>query len=382
MGLYEERMELVRKTVTLEGNERVPVHCVCENSFAIQYCEMDYRYASWDPYVFGDAYQKVLTDFYWDSCDGMFVRPSQLYRELGSVNFVENQNGYVQHPEVVGLQADEYDELIADPWKCIVGKVLPRLYRNLSGEHPYGMYNLAKGAIAYERFFGNLVDKAIQVEEETQVPALAPGLTEVPFDYVADQLRSFTGISKDLRRHADKIIAACEAVLPLVLKAGRDSMEPGETLPWICVPLHMPPYLSTKQFEKFYWPTFKQFIETLVGEGYTLQLFLESDWSRYYDYLQELPDNGKLVYYFEYGDPAQAKKLLGDRYCLQGFYPVEMLKQGTKQECIDKAKEILDIMAPGGGYIFSPEKVIIDVNDINTENLKVVNEFVRDYALY
>ena len=32
------------------------------------------------------------------------------------------------------------------------------------------------------------------------------------------------------------------------------------------------------------------------------------------------------------------------------FYPITLLGTGTKEQCIDKAKELLDILAPGGNY--------------------------------
>ena len=44
--------------------------------------------------------------------------------------------------------------------------------------------------------------------------------TDAPFDFIADLLRSFTGMMMDIRRVPDKVEAACEAILPLMVKAG------------------------------------------------------------------------------------------------------------------------------------------------------------------
>lgn len=49
---------------------------------------------------------------------------------------------------------------------------------------------------------------------------------------------------------------------------------------------------------------------------------------------------------------------------------------------MDKAKEILDIMAPGGGYIFGFDKMALTLGDINLENLAAVTDFVREYGKY
>ena len=39
-------------------------------------------------------------------------------------------------------------------------------------------------------------------------------------------------------------------------------------------------------------------------------------------------------------------------------------------------------MAPGGGYILSLDKYILNASDVNPENMRAVNEFVRDYGVY
>ena len=64
------------------------------------------------------------------------------------------------------------------------------------------------------------------------------------------------------------------------------------------------------------------------------------------------------------------------------MYPSTILREGTKQQCIDKAKEYLDILMPGGNYIFSPQKSPLRKNDINVENVQAVIACVREYGVY
>ena len=85
---------------------------------------------------------------------------------------------------------------------------------------------------------------------------------------------------------------------------------------------------------------------------------------------------------FEYGDPKLTKEKIGDKHIIAGFYPVTMLKTATKQECIDKAKELIDTLAPGGRYIFTLDKSPVSVGDINPDNLKAVYEYVGKHANY
>ena len=84
----------------------------------------------------------------------------------------------------------------------------------------------------------------------------------------------------------------------------------------------------------------------------------------------------------EYGDPQKFKDKLGKKMVLGGFYPITLLKTGTKQQCIDKAKELIDILAPGGNYFFCFDKSALNLEDINTENYVAVLEYVLDNGKY
>ena len=152
------------------------------------------------------------------------------------------------------------------------------------------------------------------------------------------------------------------------------------TIPSLFMPLHMPSYMRTKDFEKLYWPSFKKLVCDLVADGYTIQIFFEKDWSRYYEFLQELPTG--VIAYFEDDDLGIVKQKIGHKLCIMGNYPITMLRLNTKQECIDKAKEIVDKAAPGGGYMFCMDKSILDLSDAKPENLIAVSEFVHEYGVY
>src|SRR5690606_11325674 len=96
----------------------------------------------------------------------------------------------------------------------------------------------------------------------------------------------------------------------------------------------------------------------------------EHDWMRYLDYLQELPAGTRFI--FEFGDPQLVKDKLGKKFIILGFYPLILLKTGSKEQCIDKAKELLDILAPGGNYIFAFDKGAVSLDSINLDNYVAV----------
>jgi hypothetical protein len=291
-----------------------------------------------------------------------------------------SSGGFLQHPEVEGMAIEEYDDFIANPYNCILEKILPRLYVNLDKDATTKAMTLAK---AFKAFFdevghARMVSAKLIQKYGYATVNLTAGFCEAPFDFVADQLRGFKGISTDVRRVPDKVEAASEAALPLMLKAGIPPVPSkyGSTF----IPLHMAPYLRTKDFEKLYWPTFKKLVEGLAEAGMPSFLFAEQDWMRYLDHLEELPENTRIM--FEYGDPKLAKEKIGKKHIILGFYPISLIKTGTKQQCLDKAKELIDILAPGGKYIFSFDKSPVTVDSINVENYQAVLEYVALNANY
>ena len=125
-----------------------------------------------------------------------------------------------------------------------------------------------------------------QILADNGLPLITSASAEAPFDFLADLLRSFTGISKDVRRHKSEVKEACEALLPLMIQ--KACVAPPAVDQMVFMPLHMPPYLSEKVFGELWWPTFKKMVEALVERGHYLYIFFEGDWTRYYDYLEEL----------------------------------------------------------------------------------------------
>jgi len=98
------------------------------------------------------------------------------------------------------------------------------------------------------------------------------------------------------------------------------------------------------------------------------------------DYLYELPQNTILM--FEYGDPKLIKQKLGKKHIITGLYPLINLKTKSPEECADEAKRYIDILAPGGKYIFGFDKSPLSLNDLNIDSLRAVANTVRDYGIY
>ena len=378
--MMAERTQLVTDIMDGKIPKRVPIVGLFAHEFAIQYAGKDLKEVQWDTTDLEACFEKVCDDFYSDLLPVSAFRMPSFYKVLGSRNFVMGSNGFLQHPEVEGLKVEDYDDFIASPYNCIVEKVLPNLYSELNSDPATRSLVMAKAFKAYTdennnlfRIYGNLVNKYNYCTS-----TFFAGFCEAPFDILTDQLRGFKNISLDVRRIPDKVEAAVNAATPLMIKMGTQPFPNKYNATFI--PLHMAPYLRTKDFERLYWPSFKKLVEGLAEKGMRANLFVEQDWMRYLDYLEELPAG--TIMQFEYGDPKLIKEKLGKKHIIGGLYPLTLLKTGTKQECVDKAKELIDIMAPGGNYCFGFDKVIITLDSVNVENTKAVLDYVANNASY
>ncbi len=134
MSMTEQSKEREQLFVDIdEGRipKRVPIHTWMDVTYVMEYTGTDVRRAQWDIETVKQMIEVGAKDMQSDVAPATFTRIMPIYNILGAANFVMGSSGQIQHPEVVGMQPEEYDELIADPYKFTHDKVLPRLYKNL-----------------------------------------------------------------------------------------------------------------------------------------------------------------------------------------------------------------------------------------------------------
>ncbi|HWR42099.1 uroporphyrinogen decarboxylase family protein [Sporomusa sp.] len=381
--LYEQRINRVKTAISLEQPDCVPIYFMIEPTWAVDYAGYSVKDAMWDINTIGKAFEKIAIDFDLDATDGVYVRSPLFYGSLGAKTWVQSKiSGIMQHPEVMGMQDDEYPELVADPFSFIANKALPRLYTELAKPGLGSALALSKASTINGDIYSTAGRWNEKLQKEYGIPIAMGSITEAPIDLLSDFLRTMKGVSLDIRRRPDHVERACEALLPLMVRMAEAGFPgPAAEFPLISIPLHIAPYLKPKDFERLYWPTFKKLVQRLADDGYGMVIFFEGDWMRFYDYLQELPPK-KILGMMEHADMKLAKEKLGKTMCLTGGYPLTLLKDGTKEECIKKAQEIIDAAAPGGGYIFGFDKCLMAPGDVKVENLKAVLDFVREYGVY
>ena len=375
-----ERIELFQDVYEGRIPKRVPVEVSVSWEAAIRYSGLELKEAQWNTELYGVFFDKVCKEFNTDKSPIMpTLRNPVHYWLLGSKAIIMSESGYMQHPEIYCLEPEEYDLFIEDPYQCMVEKLLPRLYEGLDAGKDEKALNLARAFHAKNRTGAVMGATMAEMIEKYQFAAFpAGGMTEAPFDFLADFIRSFSGIAKDIRRYPEKVLKACDAVLPHMQKLAvvPSSSRYSRTF----IPLHMAPFMRPKDFDQFWWPTFKKLMDYIAEKNVGVKAFVEHDWGDKIDHLGEL--GNRVEFQLEYGDPQKIKQTLGNKHIISGLYPITLLQTGTEKECTDKAKALLDVLALDGGYIFNTDKTIYSLEGKIADNLKAVIETVKTYGRY
>ena len=257
--MKQERTELFQDLYTLKKPKRVPITIKVNNEFGIQYAGMDLIDTQWHPERMEAAANKICEDFFADKNPFGSRRFPAFYTFTDSTYFKIASSGFLQHPEIAPMQPEEYPKLVASPYDFLIEKILPRLYKAFDGSNILQSLNFAVSMKAKEDDdqAAGAISKKISQKFGYFNPD-AKSAVFAPFDFIADILRGFTGTLMDIRRCGEMVQEACEAVLPLMVQLGITSRP---TVMSECyIPLHMAPYMKTKDFEKYYWPTFKTMI--------------------------------------------------------------------------------------------------------------------------
>ena len=215
--------------------------------------------------------------------------------------------------------------------------------------------------------------------EEAGYPCLMRGMAAVPFDTYSDFYRGTVAGLMDLYENPDEVYAYCEEELEKVLEMVRMQ---GQFLKGklVFMALHkgMDGFMSEEHYVKYYWNHLQKIIECIIENDMVPYIYTEGAYTTRLKHLAEVPA-GKVIYHFETVDLKKAKEILGDVACIAGGFNTPLLDRKTPAEIKEEVKRILDIVAPGGGYIFETS---CGIDYALPENVEAMTEAVREYGKY
>jgi uroporphyrinogen-III decarboxylase len=391
--LYQQRLKRYVTALRNERPDRVPIRPFVAE-FTAKYAGMTCQDVAHD---YDRAFQAVLKcakDFDWDALvPNMVYVWTGLAQALGlryygipgvgiphtsGFNYIEPSEGEAF------MQADEYDELIADPTGFLYRKWLPRVSTELAALNSPATYRhniaLVKGGMAMLQYFYAFGPQVQRMRTECGTVSSIAGIFKAPFDILADKLRGYVGLVTDMHEQPEKVLAACEALMPHLCHVGLATADPNRQVPigfWMhrgCVP-----FINPRQFESHYWPTLRPIIEEFWKHGHQTMFYAEGKWGAHLDAFTELPARS-ILYHSDRDDVVQVKRKLGHKFAISGGIPNALLSYGKPDEVRDFCKRVIDEVAVGGGYIMDAGAIMQD--DTSIDNLRVLTETTREYGIY
>jgi len=411
--LYREREKRIFDAMQLKVPDRVPIVFFDVPLLACRYSGLPYSAAYYDALAWKAAFKKLFADL---EPDGWAVagRESGAVLEATGSNFARWPGGTL--PPNVGnqvveqefMKGDEYDLFLADPSDFIVRFWLPRVYSSLRplaklpplmslgnnmaavsmlcaseefAQLARAMKRAGKEATKWEHEMGRMdMEMASLGFPSTWPPAF--GGVQPPFSDFSNNFRTYRGVVLDMFRQPEKLKDALNKILeyriatarPAVKKEGQPAIgtsgEPHRV---------SDEFMSLKQFEEFVWPYWKRSIEATFNLGYDIVwMFCEGRRDNQLEYFTGFP-KGRLVILFERTDIFRAKEILGEKVCLMGNVPLNLLQLGSPQDVEEYCRKLIKVCGKGGGFILANGGGIYDAKP---ENMRAMVDSVKKYGWY
>ena len=407
---YKARIDRIIAAIELGRPDRVPV-CLNIGYWPAVLAGMTAREAMQEPLRAGRAWLDFNLRFRPDGAVPPLpgANSSQMlealdYRLYSWPGHGVPDNASFQYNEREWMQAEEYDHLISDPTDFLLRVYLPRTVGAFAGfgrvssfldftELPFVWGHMTGwGSPEMVQGLGRLTEAARAVGEWAPAifgtfaelsargfPGYYQAMCKAPFDTLSDTLRGTRGTMVDMYRCPEKVLAACERLVPVTLDwVFKRERQLGS--PVVMLPLHKGAdgFMSDEQFRTFYWPTLRAVLLGLIDEGLVPLCFAEGRFGSRLEMIMDLP-KGKTVWAFDQTDMARAKETIGTVACIQGNVPLSLIHAGTREEVAAYVRGLIDTAGQDGGYILD---VGASPDDGLPENLETMIDTAKRYGVY
>nr|WP_317363125.1 uroporphyrinogen decarboxylase family protein [uncultured Blautia sp.] len=302
------------------------------------------------------------------------------------------------------MMQEEYPEMLNDFSGFMIRKYVPRAYSNLKGMAGLNLTPtivLSTGMLSpyYSPEAQDAFQKLAQIGAEDAkaaaatakynniladmgFPPMMTGASEAPYDILGDYFRGTMGIFEDMidPDMEDYVEQACYMFAEQQIQSLQYFRFVDMPVKRVFFPLHkaMDGFMSDAQYERFYWKPLKKIILALIDMGVTPYIYTEGPYRTRLHHLADVP-KGKVFYHFEDVDMAEAKRVLGNTAAICGNLSISRMEFGRKEDIAEDVKRLLDICAPGGGYLFDFNG---SLENCKPENMEIMFETLDKYGKY
>jgi hypothetical protein len=402
---YKERVTRLKDAIQLKKcPDRTPVFLII-GFYPATYSGMTAHQAMYDYDGLVKAWKKYTLDFEPDAHLGAAIPTAGKvfdildYKLYAWPGHGVPENLAYQFNEGEYMMADEYDAFIEDPNYFFTTTYMPRICGELAGLKDVNnlaniqemlflgpnilSFGLPHVQAAYKKLFeaGEEALKWISAVGKFDAEAAAlgypnffGGFSKAPFDTLGDTLRGTRGIMVDMYRRPEKLIAAMERIVPLMIRMAVSGAKMSGN-PIIFMPLHKGAdgFMNDAQFKKFYWPTFKKVLEGLIAEGCVPFPWAEGGYNSRLEVIKDMP-KGTVLWGFDSTDMKRAKQVLGGISCIGGNVPMSLLQIASPKDITDYCQDLDKTCGKDGGFILMNGATI---DEVKPENLHAMINSVK-----
>ena len=271
------------------------------------------------------------------------------------------------------MKADEYDLFVNDPFDFGTRFFTPRTWgafeplRHITPLSSYQGLPQRLMAMCQDTAFRKLfkaiweaseenakyqqvIRKCAQLSLESGFPPFVGGMAQAPYDVIADSLRGTRGVTMDMYRQPEKLLETLDAIVERSIRSSVQMTDMARS-PIVLIPMHKGDisFMSVKQFEKFYWPTFQKLLLGLVNEGCVPWMVIDGEYDEArMEIISDLPRTS-VVWNMEKTDMFKAKKILGNSACITGNITATQLYTYSPQDVKDYCRKLIEVCGEGGG---------------------------------
>lgn len=298
----------------------------------------------------------------------------RIFKAMNAGNFIiDDEHSALSLKDHHYMEENEYHE-INDNISKFSWEVMFKRFCNNGNITMQQMKEGIKEFFAYGEYAGSITE---MYNNEFNIPIESPNFFNTPAELFENGIRGLKGAGLDFRRHKSEVkeyfdrkfeegfpgyIYMLDNPFPYQMSEGYTCMLAQNIM-------------NNKQFDEFFWPYLKRMVDETAERGGVLWSYTEGSIMRFTDYFNDLP-KGSFATMLEQDDIFEFRKACPNTAVCGGI-SVDMLGGGTKEECVDTAKKLIEEI--GTGLVICSNKSLNYLRDGKSENILAINEFVRNY---
>lgn len=369
MGLYEERLGRYEAAIALEPVDKVPLisgGTACNAAF------MGVKLADYLEDVALNCETNIKGTQLMGNFDGVQSRtmcPDGLATMwLSQVKIPGRDlpdNELWQIHEQVLVKQEDYDDILNNGFEQWYNRFLvEKLGDPLSKMKAFGEY----GATAAKKF------------REAELPCIKESNILSPFEMFCGGRSLMEFLTEDLMEIPEKVEKVFEVThaynMNKYIRMFESDNKPYGV--WVGGWRGTPGMINKEWFEKYSWKYIRELVDLCINYHVIPILHLDSCWDVGLPYFKELPEKRCIMSLDGKTDIFKAKEIVGDRMCIMGDVPAEMLAFSKKEDVYDYVMKLLKNIGPTGFIACSGCDIPYNAK---LENVQMMAKAVDDFKL-